>query len=69
MKRKAIIDVMTLIIFVILSISFVELYEGLLAIAIAQLVTFVMKAVVEIVIFVKLDTASKQVNNREVDDI
>lgn len=69
LKRKAIIDVMTLIIFVILSISFVELYEGLLAIAIAQLVTFVMKAVVEIVIFVKLDTASKQVNNREVDDI
>lgn len=54
--KKAMLDVLTLVMFLLLSITFNFLENSIVSIAIAQLVTFAIKVFIEILIFKKLDT-------------
>lgn len=54
--KKAMLDVVTLISFIILSILFNLIDNSLVSIAVAQLVSFAIKVSIEIFIFIKLDT-------------
>lgn len=54
--KKAMLDVFTLITFLLLSIMFNFVENSISSIAIAQLLTFAIKVFIEIVIFIKLDT-------------
>ncbi|MDW4520999.1 hypothetical protein QI033_06440 [Staphylococcus saprophyticus] len=54
--KKAMLDVLTLLTFLLLSIMFNFVENSISSIAIAQLLTFAIKVFIEIVIFIKLDT-------------
>ncbi|MGI2304461.1 hypothetical protein [Staphylococcus cohnii] len=54
--KKAMLDVLTFVMFILLSITFNFLENSIVSIAIAQLVTFAIKVFIEILIFIKLDT-------------
>lgn len=53
--KKAILDVLTLVIFIVLSIVFTYLESGIISIAVAQLTVFLWKVIIEVYIFCKLD--------------
>ncbi|WP_204180237.1 MULTISPECIES: hypothetical protein [unclassified Staphylococcus] len=55
LAKKGILDATTLVIFVLLSIIFTDLESDLTSIAIAQFTVFLLKVIVEIYIFCKLD--------------
>ncbi|MDS3882014.1 hypothetical protein [Staphylococcus hominis] len=52
--KKAIIDISTLVIFFILSYLFVIIFNNLVSIALAQLFVYIIKVIVQLLIFVKL---------------
>lgn len=54
LKKKAFLDTTTLILFVILSVIFTALVPNIISIAFAQLITYLLKFSVELVIFMKL---------------
>ncbi|WP_258534005.1 hypothetical protein [Staphylococcus saprophyticus] len=54
--KKAMLDVLTLLTFLLLSIMFNFVENSISSIAIAQLLTFAIKVFIEIIIFIKLDT-------------
>lgn len=56
LMKKAMLDVLTLLAFILFSVIFNFVENSLVSIAIAQLLTFVIKVFIEIVIFIKLDT-------------
>lgn len=53
--KKAILDALTLVIFIVLSIVFTYLESGIISIALAQLTVFLWKVIIEVYIFCKLD--------------
>ena len=57
-KVKALLDVSTLILFMLLSIIFVNIESNLIAIAYAQLISYAIKLLIEIIIFSKLKVSS-----------
>ncbi|MEB7755031.1 hypothetical protein [Staphylococcus xylosus] len=56
LMKKAMLDVLTLLAFILFSVIFNFAENSLVSIAIAQLLTFAIKVFIEIVIFIKLDT-------------
>ncbi|MCC3712436.1 hypothetical protein LLP58_00005, partial [Staphylococcus hominis] len=52
--KKAIIDISTLVIFFILSYLFVIIFNNLVSVALAQLFVYIIKVIVQLLIFVKL---------------
>ncbi|RIO91003.1 hypothetical protein BUZ06_01205 [Staphylococcus gallinarum] len=53
--RKTILDVITLIVFVLLSIIFVFYFKSIVSIAVAQLLTYTLKVLVEVIILSRLE--------------
>ncbi|HCN61648.1 capsular polysaccharide synthesis protein [Mammaliicoccus fleurettii] len=59
LKIKAIIDVMALCLFIILSLFFFTIYKNLFSIAFAQLITLLLKVTIEYIIFIRLKEDGK----------